>query len=233
MTVAVRPDIVACLESMRQDVERRIASLDRFRALKAIEQTIAEFPGLDDLTRSLSEIADQVRLQLDETREFRALRSIERIMPELSEVLALMEHAPTAEVRPTGSAPVETEEFAPAILEHPVASEAGGDASGFEIAATGPADEAGTMAHAMSVRSESAGHPPGAGTEAGLEMQHRLSRSEAIPPAPDTEPMPSLADSVAQLMAQSMAPQREGQAPPAPHSHERGDAPLTQAERAA
>lgn len=91
MTVAVRPEILSSLGSVREDVQRQVAGLDRYRALKAIEQTIADFPALKDLTQSLSDIRDRVQRQLEDTREYRALRTIERIVPELTEVLVLLE----------------------------------------------------------------------------------------------------------------------------------------------
>jgi hypothetical protein len=97
MTILVRPEILLSLNSVREDVQRQVASLDRFRALKAIEQTIADFPALEDLTRSLSDIRERMQRQLDDTREYRALQTIERIMPELSEVFALLEERATNE----------------------------------------------------------------------------------------------------------------------------------------
>jgi len=225
MTVVVRPDILSSLEAMRQDAEQRIAKLDRFRAVKALEQTMADFPGLDDLTRSLSEIRDRVRAQLDETREFRALRSIERIMPELTEVLALLGYTPAIEAPPAAADPVDPAGSASDIIEDTGASEAGLSTSGFEITAIDSTGETGFVTGA-----ERAGDGSIPGTGEGPDAQVR-SRSEAVPPALDAEPVPSLADSVAQLMAQSMSPPRE--VPPAPHPPERSDAPLAQAERAA
>ena len=226
MTVVVRPDILSSLEAMRQDAEQRIAMLDRFRAVKALEQTMADFPGLDDLTRSLSEIRDRVSAQLDETREFRALRSIERIMPELTEVLALLGYTPAIEAPPAASEPVDPAGSASDIIEEAGASEAGLSSGGFEITAIDSTGETGFVTGA-----ERAGDGSIPGTGEGPDAQVRSSRSEAVPPELDAGPVPSLADSVAQLMAQSMSPQRE--VPPAPHPPERSDAPLPHAERAA
>ncbi|MFZ5693309.1 MAG: hypothetical protein ACOY5F_18915 [Pseudomonadota bacterium] len=235
MTVAVRPDILSCLLSMRQDVEQRIATLDRFRAVKALEQTIADFPGLDDLIRSLSDIRDRVRAELDNTREFRALRSIERIIPELSEVLALMDDAPAGGDRPADAAPVDAakaqSEPGPGMPERAGSAETGPDVSGFEMAAFDAADTSSAMAEPEPGAPCMADASP-SGRQESSETQDRTSRSDAMPPGPNAGPTPSLADSVAQLMA-SMSPQREGQVLPAPHPPERGDAPLTPAERAA
>lgn len=90
MTDVVRSEILSSLASVREDVERHVAGLERYRALRAIEKTIEDFPDLDDLNRSLSEIRERVRRQIEDTPEARALRSVEKIMPELTEVLTFL-----------------------------------------------------------------------------------------------------------------------------------------------
>jgi hypothetical protein len=90
MTATVQTDILLSLQTLHGDVQRRFAELDRYRALQAIERTIADFPDLDDVAHSLGDIRDRVQVQLDGTPEFRALRSIERMLPELSDVLVLL-----------------------------------------------------------------------------------------------------------------------------------------------
>ena len=105
MTIVVQAEILASLQALQADVQRRFAELDRYRALKAIERTIADFPGLDDVAHSLGDIRDRVQEQLDGTLEFRALRSIERILPELSEVLVLLDGAGEADRNPAPDSP--------------------------------------------------------------------------------------------------------------------------------
>ncbi len=90
MTGAMSLEILSSLASVRDDVERQVAKLDRYRALKAIEQTIVDFPALEDLNRTLDDLRDSMQRQLNETREVRALQKIEKIMPDLSDVLALL-----------------------------------------------------------------------------------------------------------------------------------------------
>ncbi len=90
MTGAMRAEILSSLVSVRADVERHVARLDRYRALKAIEQTIADFPGLEDMNRSLSDVRERMQRQIEETREVRALRAVDKIMPDLTEVLAFL-----------------------------------------------------------------------------------------------------------------------------------------------
>jgi hypothetical protein len=219
-------------------VERKIAGLDRFRALKAIEQTIADFSSLDDIAQPLSDIRDQVQAQLGETREFRALRSIERIVPELSEVLALVEAGPASgdDDRPVGAEPVAAEPASTAA--EPVldgapqdAFEIENDVVSIETASVGPADDTGPLV--VPVIAEGADGPSDVDAEEGPEPEPGLPQPDAMPPGPEAEAVPSLADSVAQLMAQSMAPPRDTHAPPATHPQERSDASLAHAERAA
>lgn len=108
MTGAVRLEILSSLASVRADVERQVAKLDRYRALKVIEQTISDFPGLEDLNNSLSEIRERMQRQIEGTREVRALRAVEKIMPELSEVLTFLSDCSDADA--VASQPAEPQE---------------------------------------------------------------------------------------------------------------------------
>jgi hypothetical protein len=239
MTVVVRPDILSCLQSVREDVQRKVAMLDRYRALKAIEQTIADFPDLDDVTRPLSDIRHRVQQQLDETREFRALRSIERIMPELCDVLALIDDGAArdherTDVEPdvtagTGSAAVEPD--FDGSQDSPAAP--GLEAVSIETAVSWEADEDRMIVPTATPVAAGGEGPSGAGAKQEIEPDQRAPKADAMPPGPEAETVPSLADSVAQLMAQSMSPPREAHAPPAAHPPERSDAALPHAERAA
>lgn len=245
MTVVVRPEILSSLNSVREDVQRQVAGLDRYRALKAIEQTIADFPSLEDLTRSLADIRDRVQSQLDETREYRALRTIERIMPELSDVLALLAERPDTaseskfglphvENGPVSEEPLADEQVA-AISPQPepepiTASEF--EAAAVEFVETAELTAEPAMPATQAYREETAVRPPAPLAEAAHEAR-------PPEPAPESEvsskpgAVPSLADSVAQLMAQSIAPPpREAQAPPQ-QVHERSDAAPPHTERAA
>jgi hypothetical protein len=97
--------------------------------------------------------------------------------------------------------------------------------------AAAPENETAPIAQPAPVDAGSVSGP--SGIEEGQDVQHRLPQRDAMPPGADAEAVPSLADSVAQLMAQSMAPPREAHAPPATHQQERSDTALPHAERAA
>jgi hypothetical protein len=218
MTVVVHTDILVSLQAMHGDVQRRFAELDRYRALKAIEQTIADFPDLDDVAHSLGDIRDRVQQQLDGTREFLALRSIERILPELSDVLILLGEetggkGDTASCTPNPGTEslADVEQVGSALDALPV-----GDRDGVSPAdaATATVDietvaltEAPEQPEDLSGPMTDPAHDAIADKVAGTTLGDRLSpRLESDPPASEAAPVPSLADSVAQLMAQAVVP---------------------------
>jgi hypothetical protein len=240
MTVALRPEILSSLRSVREDVQRQVAGLDRYRALQAIDQTIADFPELEDITRSLADIRDRVQSQLDETREYRALRTIERIMPELSEVLALLEEGPaSAEATEFERDAEPAFEPVPEFGAVPVAPEPPQPTRGF--AAEARHSDIVTFAIYADHRSPETGEAdvldtatPQSDFRARDETVLRhASASDPAPSGSDTVAVPSLADSVAQLMAQSAAPPRDANAPPLPQPQDRGGTAPAQSERAA
>jgi hypothetical protein len=150
MTGAMRLEILSSLASVREDVERQVAKLDRYRALKVIEQTISDFPGLEDLNNSLSEIRERMLRQIEGTREVRALRAVEKIMPELSEVLTFLSDCPDASAE--ASQPAERDDALsagamadagsqPATEAVVVAASVNADAAG-DIAPPAPLDQA-------------------------------------------------------------------------------------------
>lgn len=113
MTGAARTEILSSLVSVQAEVARQVEKLDRYRALQAIEKTIAEFPGLEDLTENLTGLRDGMQAKLAETREVRALRTIERIMPDLSEVLEFLSERsvdPTDQIEGSGNSSAASED---------------------------------------------------------------------------------------------------------------------------
>jgi hypothetical protein len=245
MTVVVHTDILMSLQAMHGDVQRRFAELDRYRALKAIEQTIADFPDLDDVAHSLSDICDRVQQQLDGTREFRALRSIERILPELSDVLILLGEETDGKgdiasctPSPGTERPADVEQDGSALDAVPVGDR---DLVSLAEAATATVDiETVALAEAPEQPDDLPGPMMDSGHEAIADKaavtapgDRLLPRLESDPPASEAAPVPSLADSVAQLMAQAVVPPSRD--PPAVPDWSAGtDArPQSPAERAA
>lgn len=247
MTVVMQTDILVSLQALHGDVQRRFAELDRYRALKAIERTIADFPGLDDVADSLGDIRDRVQQQLDGTREFRALRSIERMLPELSEVLVLLDGPREIERNPMSGDP--------AFGSESLASESAVDGQSIAASHSAPhADlDAGTQSpfETVTVDIETvvlAAAPEQPQEEVADPSHGRIpdwtaatTTDDRPPPGPEIDPrtseaahVPSLADSVAQLMAQAAVPPRD---PPAPPDWSAGtdapERPQSQAERAA
>jgi hypothetical protein len=213
--------------------------MDRYRALKAIEQTIADFATLEDIAGPLSHLRDQVQGQIEQTREYCALRKIDQILPELSEVLALLVEQPASESSngssekpgsdmPADVAPTQGDFIPPdAATEEPPAREFIAFGQRLEWVAATPA----SLQDAVP-KPESAEPTRPSDVSPPEPVDQRYAR----PPAadPDAAAPPSLADSVAQLMAQSAPPSRDSQGPHAPPPQDRnaGAAP-PQSERAA
>lgn len=84
------PELIASLGQWQREVESRLAGLDCYRALQSVERMLADFPALDDLTQPLSEVRDRLRERLQESREYRAMQALQKIMPELPVVVALL-----------------------------------------------------------------------------------------------------------------------------------------------
>lgn len=243
MTDAMREDLLSSLRSIREDVQRQVGGLDRYRALMAIDQTIADFPHLQDVTSALGAIRDQVQEQLDETRQFRALRAIDRLLPELSEALALVaepsEGSGSSEAIRSENDVLRDKHSAvdgqqPAVI-------AQGQEDVIEIDEV-VADVCDTAAANVAPRdSDNPVHAPvHADVEAPATAMAAATEDERLPVRPDftqpeARPVPSLADSVAQLMAQSVSPpSREPQGTSYGHATEDGgDRHASQAERAA
>lgn len=84
------PEVLESITQLRVALQDRLSGIDRYRAIQAIEKTMAEFPELKELTQSLSEIRERMQRHLHETREYRAILSVEKIMPELATVLDVL-----------------------------------------------------------------------------------------------------------------------------------------------
>ena len=249
MTVMVQADILVSLQTLHGDVQRRFAELDRYRALKAIEQTIADFPDLDDVAHSLGDIRDRVQVQLDGTPEFRALRSIERMLPDLSEVLVLLNGAAESKDSQTagdaGSQNPVPESLTEAGLVAPASDPV--PAGDLEAGTLGPRETVTIDIETLAFEAEPVQRLdlPGPDAEpahgpisdrapvAATDDRHPPG-SEIDARAPEVAHVPSLADSVAQLMAQAAVPPRD---PPAPPEWSAGtdaqERPPSPAERAA
>lgn len=252
MTMLAQTDILVSLQALHGDVQRRFAELDRYRALKAIERTIADFPGLDDVAHSLGDIRDRVQEQLDGTREFRALRSIERILPELSEVLVLLDGAGEAD---RNAAPGDPAAGAESLVAESAVSNAAPDSLASDAPAAADRGDGAQVPlatglidiEAIALAAEPApaqdaqaavaapAHDPMMDWVADATPDDRHSPgSDAEPPVSETAHVPSLAVSVAQLMAQAAVPPRE---PPMPSEWSAGTEPPARsqspAERAA
>lgn len=98
MTVEVRPDLVTSLGVIRGDVVHHLAGVSRYRAMRNLEQTMADIAEFQDLVMPLRDVRGQIERQLQETREYRALCAIDSIIPQVAEVLAFLDERSNTEV---------------------------------------------------------------------------------------------------------------------------------------
>lgn len=219
MSLSIHSEILSSLASVREDVRGRVEELDRYRAVRAIEQTIAEFPGLDDLARSLADVRDRVQQQLSETREYLALCAVEKMMPELTGVLAMLSENSGAASRPAdftdeqaaspvASVPGEREEVAAIVEAGAVEVSEIGDAETVAAVAAGQPHEGASdedrSISAVMMPDDLEGRPLHA--EPGNSNQEPMPTHAVPAPAGEGAPASTLAYSLAQLMVQALVP---------------------------
>lgn len=98
MNIELHSNIVTSLSSIRGDVVDHLVGVSRYRALRNIDQTMADIAEFQDLVTPLRDVREQIERQLQETREYRALRAIDSIVPQLVDVLAFLGENSNAEM---------------------------------------------------------------------------------------------------------------------------------------
>lgn len=89
------------LQSLRDRIEGRLSGVGHYRALLAMERTIAELAEFDDIAFGLRAIRDSIKDRLASVDEYRALCALERISEELTEVVARFGEEPQPETAPS------------------------------------------------------------------------------------------------------------------------------------
>jgi hypothetical protein len=174
-----------------------------------------DFPGLDDLNRSLSEIRERMQRQIEETREVRALRTVEKIMPDLTEVLAFLTERTEENTAGEQLGSAEAEASAADIV-FAVAT----DHRELEVAVAEVVEpEQGDAVEARLAAATTAQGPVAAATaeaEAASHFGEPPAKHEAsVPPGSQSDAGgPSLAYSLAQMMVQAMVPPTSQSSPP-------------------
>jgi len=90
MTSIAQTEIVETLAHVRGSFERQLAGAGRYRALRSIEDTLVDLMDDDDaVVQPLNGVRDLLIHRLQERPDFRALRTIDSIVPQLLDVLSL------------------------------------------------------------------------------------------------------------------------------------------------
>jgi len=100
--------VIQSLERVRERVKEQLIKVPEFRALLAIEKSIAEVSNIPDLVPCLESAKEKILDRLMTVREYRAMLAVEKSITEISEVLGVLadgesgngEPTPTVDVAP-------------------------------------------------------------------------------------------------------------------------------------
>jgi hypothetical protein len=118
------PGVIQSLERVRDRVKEQLIKVPEYRALLAIETSIAEVSNIPDLAVCLESAKEKIMDRLMTIREYQAMLAVEKSITEISEVLGVLAETevnePTATV--AGAPPPPELAVAPeAPLEDPEA----------------------------------------------------------------------------------------------------------------
>jgi hypothetical protein len=101
------PSVIQSLERVKDRVREQLIKVSEFRALLAIEKSIAEVSNIPDLVASLEPAKQKILDRLMTVREYRAMLAVEKSITEISEVLGVLADGESTHGEPTPSVAVE------------------------------------------------------------------------------------------------------------------------------
>jgi hypothetical protein len=126
----VLPNIIESLEAVRDRVKQRLTKVPEYRALLAIEKSIAEVADISELVAHLQTAKQKILDRLATTREYRALLTVDKAIKDFSEILDVVghdSHDTDFDAAPAASEPAVEKEDPPAIkpavaveAQHPI-----------------------------------------------------------------------------------------------------------------
>jgi hypothetical protein len=84
------PGVIQSLERVRERVKEQLIKVPEFRALLAIETSIAEVSNIPDLAVSLEAAKQKIMDRLMTVREYQAMLAVEKAIVEISDVLGVL-----------------------------------------------------------------------------------------------------------------------------------------------
>jgi hypothetical protein len=84
------PGVIQSLERVRERVKEQLIKVPEYRALLAIDTSIAEVSKIPDLVVSLEAAKQKIMDRLMTVREYQAMLAVEKSIKEISEVLGIL-----------------------------------------------------------------------------------------------------------------------------------------------
>ena len=95
------PGVIQSLERVRDRVKEQLIKVPEYRALLAIETSVAEVSNIPDLVVHLESAKTKIMDRLMTVREFQAMLAVEKSITEISEVLGVLADTEVNEPTPT------------------------------------------------------------------------------------------------------------------------------------
>jgi len=95
------PGVIQSLERVRDRVKEQLIKVPEYRALLAIETSIAEVSNIPDLVACLESAKEKIMDRLMTVREYQAMLAVEKSITEISEVLGVLAETEVNEPTPT------------------------------------------------------------------------------------------------------------------------------------
>jgi hypothetical protein len=95
------PGVIQSLQRVMERVKEQLIKVPEFRALLAIETSIAEVSNIHDLVDCLESAKEKILDRLMTVREYRAMLAVEKSITEISEVLGVLADRESANGEPT------------------------------------------------------------------------------------------------------------------------------------
>ncbi len=120
--LAEPPGVIQSLERVKERVREQLYKVPEFRALLAMETSIAEVSHITDLAGYLETAKEKITDRLTKVREYQAMLAVEKSITQISEVLGVLASgegaSATSAVSPETQAPPQTKATERAIADH-------------------------------------------------------------------------------------------------------------------
>jgi hypothetical protein len=116
------PGVIQSLGRVMERVKEQLIKVPEYRALLAMEKSIAEVSDIPDLVGCLQSAKEKIMDRLMTVREYQAMLAVEKSITEISEVLGVLAEGESANATPETPAAPQTDvnESAPKAADPPL-----------------------------------------------------------------------------------------------------------------